>query len=191
MKARRLIKAVLLGLIPLCGVADNLPYKNPELSSDLRAADLCSRLTLEEKVSLMMNGSKGVERLDIPAFDWWSEALHGVGRNGLSTVFPSCIGMAASFNDDLIGDVFTAVSDEARAKNTEARRNGSVGKYKGLSFWTPTVNIFRDPRWGRGQESYGEDPYMNGRMGLRVVQALQGDTTPCIAVLKRLATASI
>lgn len=177
MKARRLIKAVLLGLIPLCGVADNLPYKNPELSSDLRAADLCSRLTLEEKVSLMMNGSKGVERLDIPAFDWWSEALHGVGRNGLSTVFPSCIGMAASFNDDLIGDVFTAVSDEARAKNTEARRNGSVGKYKGLSFWTPTVNIFRDPRWGRGQESYGEDPYMNGRMGLRVVQALQGDTT--------------
>lgn len=176
MKAKRLIKTMLLGLLPLCGVAGDLPYQNPALSSEERAADLCSRLTLEEKAALMMNGSKSIDRLGIPAFDWWSEALHGVGRNGLATVFPSCIGMAASFNDDLIGDVFTAVSDEARAKNTEARRNGAQGKYKGLSFWTPTVNIFRDPRWGRGQESYGEDPYMNGRMGLRVVKALQGDS---------------
>lgn len=154
-----------------------LPYQNPDLSFEERASDLCSRLTLEEKARLMMNGSPAIERLGIPAFEWWSEGLHGMGRNGLSTVFPSCIGMAASFNDDLITEVFTAVSDEMRAKNTANRARGVVGKYKGLSVWTPTVNIFRDPRWGRGQESYGEDPYMNGRMGLRVVQALQGDTT--------------
>lgn len=156
--------------------AQRAPYLDPSLSPEERAADLCGRLTLEEKAGLMMNSSPAVERLGIPAFDWWSEALHGVGRNGLATVFPSCIGMAASFDDDLIGDVFTAVSDEARAKNTEGRRRGQMGKYKCLSFWTPTVNVFRDPRWGRGQESYGEDPYMNGRMGARVVRALQGDT---------------
>lgn len=159
----------------LGAVTETLPYQNPELSPEERAADLCGRLTLDEKISLMMNGSPAVDRLGIPAFDWWSEALHGVGRNGLSTVFPSCIGMAASFDDDLIGEIFTAVSDEARAKNTLARQRGNVGKYRCLSFWTPTVNIFRDPRWGRGQESYGEDPYMNGRMGSRVVRALQGD----------------
>lgn len=152
-----------------------LPFRNPALSAEERAADLCSRLTLEEKASLMMNTSPAIPRLDIPSFDWWSEALHGVGRNGLATVFPSCIGMAASFDDDLIEEVFTAVSDEARAKNTLARKNGNAGKYRGLSFWTPNINVFRDPRWGRGQETYGEDPYMNGRMGLRVVRGLQGD----------------
>lgn len=155
--------------------AQLLPYQNPELPAAERAADLCSRLTLEEKAKLMMNSSPAIERLGIPAFDWWSEALHGVGRNGLSTVFPSCIGMAASFDDDLIEEIFTAVSDEARAKNTLARRQGKVGKYKCLSFWTPNINVFRDPRWGRGQETYGEDPYQNGRMGLRVVRGLQGD----------------
>lgn len=167
-----------LTLLALAGMAlqgaAQLPYQNPALSPTERAADLCSRLTLEEKAGLMMNGSKGVPRLGIGDFEWWSEALHGVGRNGISTVFPSCIGMAASFDDALLEEVFTAVSDEARAKNTEARAAGKVGKYKGLAFWTPTVNIFRDPRWGRGQESYGEDPYQNGRMGAIVVRALQG-----------------
>jgi len=156
-----------------------LPYQNPALSADERAKDLMDRLTLEEKSQLMRNGSKAIDRLGIPAWDWWSEALHGVGRNGLSTTFPSCIGMAASFDDELIGKVFTAVSDEARAKNTEMRRQGqATGRYQCLSFWTPTINIFRDPRWGRGQESYGEDPYMNGRMGSIVVRALQGTLTP-------------
>ena len=155
--------------------AQLLPHQNPSLSAEERAEDLCKRLTLEEKSLLMMNSSPAIERLGIPAFDWWSEALHGVGRNGLATVFPSCIGMAASFDDDLIEEVFTAVSDEARAKNTLARKEGKVGKYKCLSFWTPNINVFRDPRWGRGQETYGEDPYMNGRMGLRVVKGLQGD----------------
>ena len=170
-----IVSAAMLAMTAPAVSAQMLPYQNPALSSTERAEDLCSRLTLEEKVKLMMNSSPTIERLGIPAFDWWSEALHGVGRNGLATVFPSCIGMAASFDDDLIEEVFTAVSDEARAKNTLARKQGNVGKYKCLSFWTPNINVFRDPRWGRGQETYGEDPYMNGRMGLRVVRGLQGD----------------
>ena len=152
-----------------------LPYQDTTLPVDQRVDDLLGRLTLEEKTLLMMNSSPSIPRLGIPQFDWWSEALHGVGRNGLSTVFPSCIGMACSFDDDLIERIFTAVSDEARAKNTQQRRDGKpVKRYQALSFWTPTINIFRDPRWGRGQESYGEDPFMNGRMGIRVVRGLQG-----------------
>lgn len=154
--------------------AQKLPYQDPTLSSEERAADLCSRLTLEEKAALMMNTSPAIERLGIPAFDWWSEALHGVGRNGVATVFPSCIGMACSFDNDLLHQIYTAVSDEARAKNTRARRDGTVGKYSSLSFWTPNINIFRDPRWGRGQETYGEDPFMNAMMGAEVVDGLQG-----------------
>lgn len=177
MKLKHLLAAVVVTAIPATMSAELLPYQNPALSAEERAEDLCKRLTLEEKSRLMMNTSPAIERLGIPAFDWWSEALHGVGRNGLATVFPSCIGMAASFDDDLIEEVFTAVSDEARAKNTLARKEGKVGKYKCLSFWTPNINVFRDPRWGRGQETYGEDPYMNGRMGLRVVRGLQGDGT--------------
>ncbi len=154
--------------------AQTLPYQDNTLSAKERAADLCGRLTLEEKVQLMMDVSKPIERLGIPPFMWWSEALHGVGRNGFCTVFPSCIGMAASFDDILLKRVYTAVSDEARAKNTAARKLGKINKYQGLSFWTPNINIFRDPRWGRGQETYGEDPYMNARMGLAVVRGLQG-----------------
>ena len=177
MKIKHFLVAIVLAGFPSFVSAQLLPYQNHELSAEERAEDLCKRLTLEEKSLLMLNGSPAIERLGIPSFDWWSEALHGVGRNGLATVFPSCIGMAASFDDDLIEEVFTAVSDEARAKNTLARREGKNGKYKGLSFWTPNINVFRDPRWGRGQETYGEDPYMNGRMGLRVVKGLQGDGT--------------
>lgn len=157
MKIKHFLVAIVLAGFPSFVSAQLLPYQNHELSAEERAEDLCKRLTLEEKSLLMMNGSPAIERLGIPSFDWWSEALHGVGRNGLATVFPSCIGMAASFDDDLIEEVFTAVSDEARAKNTLARREGKNGKYKGLSFWTPNINVFRDPRWGRGQETYGED----------------------------------
>ena len=154
-----------------------LPFQDWKLPVEQRVEDLLGRLTLEEKAQLMMNGSKAIKRLDIPQTDWWSEALHGVGRNGISTVFPSCIGMACSFDDALIERIYTAVSDEARAKNTEQRRQGKrIGKYQGLSFWTPNINIFRDPRWGRGQETYGEDPFMNAQMGLRVVRGLQGST---------------
>ncbi len=156
--------------------AQQYPYLNPKLSPEERAKDLCSRLTLDEKKKLMMNSSPEIHRADvhIPQFDWWSEALHGVGRNGYSTTFPSCIGMASAFNPELIEQVYTAVSDEARAKNTALRRKGRVGKYQCLSFWTPNINIFRDPRWGRGQETYGEDVFLNSIMGQAVVRGLQG-----------------
>lgn len=173
MKQRKLLIFAAI-LYAVAGGAQTLPYQNPNLSAKERATDLCGRLTLEEKASLMQDQSNAIPRLGIPQFAWWSEALHGVGRNGFSTVFPSCIGMAASFDDALLERIYTAVSDEARAKNTTQRRKGSVGRYQGLSFWTPNINIFRDPRWGRGQETYGEDPYMNSRMGLAVVRGLQG-----------------
>ena len=151
-----------------------LPYQNPELSPEQRAEDLVRRLTLEEKVALMQNNSKPVPRLGIKPYEWWNEALHGVGRAGLATMFPQCIAMAASFNDSLLYDVFDAVSDEARAKNRMFNKKGQYKRYQGLTFWTPNVNIFRDPRWGRGQETYGEDPYLSGRMGMAVVRGLQG-----------------
>lgn len=173
MKKRSLFVIAAL-VCAVTGGAQTLPYQNPNLSAKERAADLCSRLTLEEKTKLMLDQSEAISRLGIPEFAWWSEALHGVGRNGFSTVFPSCIGMASSFDDELLERIYTAVSDEARAKNTAQRKKGSIARYQGLSFWTPNINIFRDPRWGRGQETYGEDPYMNSRMGLAVVRGLQG-----------------
>jgi beta-glucosidase len=147
--------------------AQNIRFKE-------EAINLCNQLTLDEKISLMMDNSPSIPRLGIPAFQWWSEALHGVARNGLATVFPQTIGMAASFDPVLLQQVYTAVSDEARAKAEQARRSGNVKRYQGLSFWTPNINIFRDPRWGRGQETYGEDPYLTSQMGLSVVRGLQG-----------------
>jgi len=155
-------------------VAQTLPYQNPNLSAEKRADDLISRLTLEEKVSLMMDTSPTIERLGIPQFQWWNEALHGIGRNGFATVFPITMAMAASWDDALLHQVFTAVSDEARVKAQQAKRNGDIKRYQSLSFWTPNINIFRDPRWGRGQETYGEDPYLTTKMGLAVVRGLQG-----------------
>lgn len=155
--------------------AQTYPYQDPSLSAEARANDLCSRLTLEEKASLMKNASPAIQRLGIPQFDWWSEALHGIARNGFATVFPSTIGMAASFDDDLVYQVFNAASDEARAKANTARHTGTIKRYQSLSFWTPNINIFRDPRWGRGQETYGEDPFLTGKMGVAVVRGLQGD----------------
>ena len=152
-----------------------LPYQNPKLSPKERALDLCQRLTLDEKIGMMMHHSKAVERLEVPVFQWWSEALHGVGRNGNATVFPITMGMAATFDTLLVERVFTAVSDEARIKHNMAHRLGTQGQmYHGLSFWTPNINIFRDPRWGRGQETYGEDPYLTAVMGKSVVRGLQG-----------------
>jgi beta-glucosidase len=150
------------------------PYKNPDLTASERAVDLVSRLTLEQKVALMQNSSPAIPEFGIKAYDWWNEALHGVGRAGLATVFPQAIGMAASFNDVLLYDVFTAVSDEARAKSARFRKEGPLRRYQGLTFWTPNINIFRDPRWGRGQETYGEDPFLTSRMGVAVVKGLQG-----------------
>ncbi len=154
-------------------------YADTKLSPEERAADLVSRLTLEEKASLMTYRSAAIERLGIPAYNWWNEALHGVARNGSATVFPEPIGMAASFDDALLYEVFTSVSDEARVKHRLAIAAGESGWYQGLTFWTPNINIFRDPRWGRGMETYGEDPYLTGMMGLAVVRGLQGDSLSC------------
>ncbi|WP_270439215.1 glycoside hydrolase family 3 C-terminal domain-containing protein [Bacteroides bouchesdurhonensis] len=153
---------------------EQYPYQDISLSAEQRADDLLQRLTLEEKVSLMQNASPAIPRLGIKPYEWWSEALHGIARAGRATVFPQSIGMAASFDDALLYEVFNAVSDEARAKNRNFNEKGQYDRYKGLTVWTPNINIFRDPRWGRGQETYGEDPYLTGRMGMAVVRGLQG-----------------
>lgn len=172
---KKLLDMFMLGLCAATAYAQ-LPYQNATLSAAERADDLLGRLTLEEKVSLMMDTSPAIERLGIPQFQWWNEALHGVGRNGFATVFPITMGMAASWDDALLHKVFTAVSDEARVKAQQAKRSGDIKRYQSLSFWTPNINIFRDPRWGRGQETYGEDPYLTSKMGLAVVRGLQGMT---------------
>ena len=167
----------LIPFLALCAVTVSLsaqPYKDRSLSPEERAADLVSRLTLEEKASVAMHHAAAVPALDIKAYNWWSEALHGVARNGAATVFPQPIGMAASFDEPLLYEVFTAVSDEARVKNRIARENGFIRQYQGVTFWTPNINIFRDPRWGRGMETYGEDPYLTGQLGMAVVRGLQG-----------------
>jgi beta-glucosidase len=151
-------------------------YLNPELSIPERARDLVSRLSLDEKVGLMSHPAHGVPRLGIPAYNYWSEALHGVARNGRATVFPQAIGMAATWDKQLIHQVANAISDEGRAKYHAAlKRNGCTDQYQGLTFWSPNVNIFRDPRWGRGQETWGEDPFFTGEMASAFVKGLQGD----------------
>ena len=149
-------------------------YRTTSLTPDKRAELLLKELTLEEKVALMMDTSQPVERLGIKPYNWRNEALHGVARAGLATAFPQPIGMAASFSPQTVYEVFNAVSDEARAKNTYYASQGSYERYQGLTMWTPTVNIYRDPRWGRGIETYGEDPYLTSRMGVMVVKGLQG-----------------
>jgi len=159
----------------LSSMAQQLPYKNPKLSSEERAKDLISRLTLSEKATLMCDISDAIPRMGIKKFNWWSEALHGLANNNNVTVFPEPVGMAASFDDNLVYQIFNAVSDETRAKYNEATRKGQENtRFLSLSVWTPNVNIFRDPRWGRGQETYGEDPYLTSRMGVSVVKGLQG-----------------
>lgn len=150
-------------------------YLNPEVDLESRVDDLIDRLTLEEKVDQMLMNTSGIPRLDIPPYDYWNEALHGVGRSGKATVFPQAIGLAATFDNDLIYRVSSAISDEARAMYNAAQAVGNYKRYAGLTFWTPNVNIFRDPRWGRGQETYGEDPYLTGLLGVAFVNGLQGD----------------
>ena len=157
-----------------CG-AEPCPYLNPALKAEERAKDLVSRMTLEEKVSQMMNAAPAIERLGIPAYDWWNEALHGVARNGLATVFPESIGLAATWDTRLMNDVATTIATEGRAKYNEAIRNGDHSRFAGLTFWSPNINIFRDPRWGRGMETYGEDPFLTASMGVAFVKGLQGD----------------
>ena len=151
------------------------PYKNPALPIQVRVDDLVSRMTLEEKVAQMMNAAPAIERLDVPAHDYWNEALHGVARAGTATVFPQAIGLAATWNTKLMYEVADVISTEARAKHHEFVRNKQFGRYQGLTFWSPNINIFRDPRWGRGQETYGEDPYLTAQLGVQFVRGLQGN----------------
>jgi len=145
------------------------------MNRDERIKELISKMTLEEKVSQLSHRSEAIPRLNIPEYNWWNECLHGVARAGVATVFPQAIALAATFDDEFVKQVMEAVSDEARAKNNEAVKQNNRGQYWGLTFWTPNINIFRDPRWGRGQETYGEDPYLTSRMGTAVVRGLQGD----------------
>jgi len=168
------IKVFYSFILTICFLAcsNQTSKKNP---FDEKARELLAQLTLEEKVSLMTNVSAGIERLKIAPYDWWNEALHGVARAGQATVFPQAIGLAATFDDQAVYEMFDMVSDEARAKHHDAIRNDDYSRYRGLTFWTPNINIFRDPRWGRGMETYGEDPYLTSMMGIACVRGLQGD----------------
>ncbi|MDH5822531.1 glycoside hydrolase family 3 C-terminal domain-containing protein [Luteimonas sp. RD2P54] len=153
----------------------NAPWLDPERSFEERAAELVARMTLEEKAAQMQHDTPAIERLGVPAYDWWNEALHGVARAGGATVFPQAIGLAATFDTELMAEIAHAIGDEARAKHHEFAARGQRGRYQGLTFWSPNINIFRDPRWGRGQETYGEDPFLTARMGVTFVRGLQGD----------------
>ncbi len=150
-------------------------YRNPDLPIEKRVDDLVGRMTLEEKVSQMENSAAAIPRLDVPAYDWWNEGLHGVARSGAATVFPQAMGMAATWDKTLVRRIGDTISTEARAKNADALKHDNHSIYYGLTFWSPNINIFRDPRWGRGQETYGEDPYLTSRLGVAFVKGMQGD----------------
>ncbi|UII20879.1 glycoside hydrolase family 3 N-terminal domain-containing protein [Fulvivirga ligni] len=168
-----LISLMLVSCIYICNAQEN--FRNPHLTVQTRVAQLLSELTLEEKISLMGFNNNGVPRLDIPKYNWWNEALHGVARAGNATVFPQAIGLAATFDDQLIHEIADIISTEARAKYNLAINKNRHLQYMGLSFWSPNINLFRDPRWGRGQETYGEDPFLTSKMGVAFMQGLQGD----------------
>ena len=187
---RSLLSAGLaLSLLASVGrAAEDLPaFRNPDLPVQKRVDDLVSRLTVPEKISQLLMSSAAIPRLGIPAYDWWNEALHGVARNGIATVFPQAIGLAATWNPELHGQVATVISTEARAKYNAlvATTGGATRRYQGLTIWSPNINIFRDPRWGRGQETYGEDPFLTSRLAVAFVRGLQGDDP---AYLKTVAT---
>jgi beta-glucosidase len=168
------------------GIRGREPFWDPGLPVARRVADLVSRLTSAEKIAQLVTDAPAIPRLGVPAYNWWSEALHGVARAGRATVFPQAIGLAANFDEALVGRVADAISDEARAKYHEAERRGEHGRYQGLTFFSPNVNILRDPRWGRGQETWGEDPLLTARLGVAFVRGMQGDDA---RTLKTIATA--
>lgn len=174
--------ALAVASLPLAGQT----YKDPHQPIEKRVDDLLSRMTLEEKASQLLSASPAIERLGVPAYDWWNECLHGVARAGRATVFPETIGMAATWDSGLMFRAASAISDEARAKHHEFVRRGKRGIYQGLTFWTPNINLFRDPRWGRGMETYGEDPYLTSRLAVEFIHGLQGDDP---RYLKTVATA--
>jgi beta-glucosidase len=171
-----LLAGVALGGMPQAPLSlpSGAAYLNPDLSPEVRAKDLVSRMTLAQKVRQMQNAAPAIPELGVPAYDWWNEALHGVARAGQATVFPQAIGLAATWDTDLVHRIADVISTEARAKYHEAIRQNNHGRYYGLTFWSPNINIFRDPRWGRGQETYGEDPYLTGRLAVAFIQGLQG-----------------
>jgi beta-glucosidase len=174
MKLKTLTIICLVSLLFSCE-GSRYPYQNIKLDFETRARDMVSRMTLEEKVSQLTHYADAVEHLDIPEYNWWNECLHGVARSGKATVFPQAIGMAATFDRDLMYRMADVTSTEARAKYHDYFSRGKHGMYQGLTFWSPNINIFRDPRWGRGHETYGEDPYLTGEMGVQFIKGLQGD----------------
>lgn len=183
MNIRQLHPSFLFGLLLLGGAVQAAPeppteqpiYRDTQRSFEERAADLVAHMTLEEKIGQMMNNAPAIPRLDVPAYEWWNEALHGVARAGSATVFPQAIGLAATFDPQLMGEVAEVIGNEGRAKHHEFASRGLRLRYQGLTFWSPNINIFRDPRWGRGQETYGEDPFLTSQMGVAFVKGLQGE----------------
>jgi len=176
-------------LIPFASRAQDissLPFMNSSLPVNERVADLVSRMTLKEKADQLLYTAPAIPRLGIPEYNWWNEALHGVARSGWATVFPQSITLANSWDESLMFEIASVISDEARAKYNDYQRREKRGIYQGLTFWSPNINIFRDPRWGRGHETYGEDPYLTGRLGLQFVLGMQGDDP---RYLKTVATA--
>ncbi|MEM7109795.1 MAG: glycoside hydrolase family 3 N-terminal domain-containing protein, partial [Bacteroidota bacterium] len=158
-----------------CHKKVDFSYLDASIPFDHRVDVLLAQMTLEEKLTLMNYNNQAIERLKVPAYGWWNEGLHGVAFSGRATVFPQPIGLAASWNKELLYDIGTAISDEARAKHHEFVRQGKRNNFQGLTYWAPNINIFRDPRWGRGIETYGEDPYLTGRMGVHFIKGLQGN----------------
>ncbi len=173
--AKDLVEVATAGakIVPVVG--DPVIYKDPDQPVERRVADLVRRMSLAEKVSELRNDAPAIERLGLPAYEYWNEALHGVARAGTATVFPQAIGLAATWDPALLGRVADVISTEGRAKYADAQSHGKHGRFQGLTFWSPNINIFRDPRWGRGQETYGEDPFLTSRMGVAFIRGLQGD----------------
>src|SRR5690606_33298329 len=174
-----LLALILIGMVSFTTTVDqehDYPFQNPELTIEERVNDLVSRLTLEEKVAQMLNSAPAIPRLGIPSYDWWNEVLHGVARTPYGvTVYPQAIGMAATFDTASLHRMADYSALEGRAIYNKAIRDGKSGqRYVGLTYWTPNINIFRDPRWGRGQETYGEDPYLTAMLGRAFVHGLQG-----------------
>src|SRR6201985_1756046 len=171
-----LCAVVLIAATPTFAQQDtSFPFQDPSLPLARRVDDLGGRMTLEEKASQMRHDAPAIPRLGIPAYDWWSEGLHGIARSGYATVVPQSIGLAATWEPELVHRVSSVIGEEARAKNVEALKHENHSIFFGLTIWSPNINIFRDPRWGRGQETYGEDPFLTSRLGVAFVEGLQGD----------------
>src|ERR1700685_3921672 len=194
MKMKIVAAAIFFAIIATLGIAppilaqeaavsSDAPYKNPKLPTEQRVKDLVSRMTVEEKAAQVGHTAPAIPRLGIPEYTWWNEGLHGVARSGIATVFPQAIGLAATWDTTLMHSVGDTISTEARAKYADAIAHDNHRIYFGLTIWSPNINIFRDPRWGRGQETYGEDPYLTSRMGLAFVTGLQGDDPKYLKVV--------